>query len=368
MQSKMGNKLLLVATLLALAFVVSRSIPFTDKDLASEESLWALYEQWHEQWRSHHTLSRDLDEKLKRFNVFKVNVDFIHDFNKKDDEPYKLKLNQFADMTNQEFRAWYAGSMVEHHRIRRGSPRGTSSEGFIHAATDVPSSQDWREKGAVTAVKDQGQCGSCWAFSAVAAVEGINYIKTKKLVALSEQELVDCDTNYNQGCNGGLMDYAFEFIKRMGGITTEDNYPYTGKQGVCGIPKEKSVAAVIDGYQDVPANDENALLQAVANQPVSVAIEAAGMAFQFYSEGVFTGACGTSLDHGVAIVGYGTTQNGIKYWIVKNSWGSSWGEDGYIRMKRGVAAKHGICGIAMEASYPIKTSLHPEDVTTKDEL
>ncbi|GMP33974.1 hypothetical protein CsSME_00007055 [Camellia sinensis var. sinensis] len=198
--------------------------------------------------------------------------------------------------------------------------------------------------------------GSCWAFSTVVGVEGINQIKTKKLVSLSEQELVDCDNNENAGCNGGLTDLAFEFIKRKGGITTEENYPYNAADGTCDVSKENHPVVSIDGHENVPANDEDALMKAAANQPISVAIDAGGSDFQFYSEGVFTGGCGTELDHGVAIVGYGTTLDGTKYWIVKNSWGTEWGEKGYIRMQRGISDKEGLCGIAMEASYPIKSS------------
>ncbi|KAG6513522.1 hypothetical protein ZIOFF_023853 [Zingiber officinale] len=266
--------------LLALAFTISRCIPFTEEDLSSEDRLWALYERW----RSHHTVSRDLDEKRRRFNVFKHNIKFIHEFNKKD-EPYKLKLNAFADLTNQEFLDHYAGSKIEHHRIRRGEkPEGEFKHGHIDIYK-LPASVDWRTQGAVTPVKDQGKC--------IAAVEGINQIVTKELISLSEQELVDCDTT-DWGCNGGLMDHAFEFITDFG-------------------------------------------------------------------------PCGTSLNHGVAVVGYGATQDGTKYWIVKNSWGTSWGEQGYIRMKRGIPNNRGQCGIAMSPSYPIKASLIPSD-ESKDEL
>ncbi|XP_042503116.1 vignain-like [Macadamia integrifolia] len=341
-----------VVVLVALSFTLllglAQSFDFHEKDLETEDSLWNLYERW----RSHHTVSRDLSEKLKRFNVFKENVNFIHEFNKKD-HPYKLKLNKFGDLTNQEFRSTYAGSKVKHHSMLRGPSRATG--GFIYENFEkTPPSIDWRTKGAVTPVKNQGQCGSCWAFSTVVAVEGINQIKTKNLVSLSEQQLIDCDTGENQGCNGGLMDHAFEYIKRNGGITTEINYPYVAQDKLCDISKENSPMVTIDGHGNVPANDENALMQAVANQPVSVAIEASGYPFQFYSEGVFVGPCGTELDHGVAIVGYGKTVDGTKYWTVKNSWGADWGEQGYIRMKRRVPTKGGLCGIAMEASYPIK--------------
>lgn len=195
--------------------------------------------------------------------------------------------------------------------------------------------------------------GCCWAFSAVAAMEGITQLKTGKLISLSEQELVDCDTTgEDQGCEGGLMDNAFEFIQQNHGLSTESNYPYSGTDGTCNANKEANHAAKITGHEDVPANSESALLKAVANQPISVAIDAGGSDFQFYSSGVFTGQCGTDLDHGVTAVGYGTSSDDTKYWLVKNSWGTSWGEEGYIRMQRGVAAKEGLCGIAMQASYP----------------
>ncbi|XP_058227483.1 vignain-like [Rhododendron vialii] len=357
-------KYFLLALSLALVFGLGESFEFHEKELESEESLWDLYERW----RSHHTVSRDLDEKHKRFNVFKNNVNYVHNFNKKD-KPYKLKLNKFADMTNHEFKSVFAGSKIKHHRTLQGSSRGSGSFMYENVGV-VPPSVDWRKKGAVTAVKDQGQCGSCWAFSTVVAVEGINQIKTKKLVSLSEQELVDCDTKENQGCNGGLMELAFEFVKQRGGLAREDDYPYNAADGSCDASKANSPAVSIDGHEVVPVNNEDALLKAAANQPISVAIDAGGSDFQFYSEGVYSGACGTELDHGVAIVGYGTTVDGTKYWIVKNSWGAEWGEKGYIRMERGISAKEGTCGIAMEASYPIKSSSDNPTlpISYKDEL
>ncbi|XP_057949400.1 vignain-like [Malania oleifera] len=331
------------------------SFDFGEEDLASEESLWGLYERW----GSHHAVPRDHAEKQRRFNVFKENARYVHRVNSAADKPYKLRLNKFADMTNHEFRSSYAGSKVKHHRAFAGDRRGVAGFIYENSTGNVAASVDWRKKGAVTDVKDQGKCGSCWAFAAVAAVEGINYIKTEQLVSLSEQELIDCDVSENKGCNGGLMELAFDFIKNNG-IASEVSYPYQAQDGTCDSSKANSGTLVtINGHQNVPANDEQALMKAVVNQPVAVAIDASGSDMQFYSEGVFSGECGTEVNHGVAVVGYGRTVEGMEYWIVKNSWGSQWGESGYLRMQRGVDAEEGLCGIATEASFPIKLSSGP---------
>ncbi len=218
---------------------------------------------------------------------------------------------------------------------------------------DLPASVDWSAAGAVTPIKNQGQCGSCWSFSTTGSVEGINFIKTGTLVSLSEQQLVDCSgAEGNMGCNGGLMDNAFQYIISNNGICSEDSYPYTAAQGTC---QTCTAVATITGYQDVPANDETSLMTAIAQQPVSVAVEADQASFQFYSSGVMTAACGTALDHGVLAVGYGTDGSGNDYYKVKNSWGASWGDKGYILLGRGAAyGNNGQCGIQMQPSYPTK--------------
>lgn len=214
-------------------------------------------------------------------------------------------------------------------------------------------SVDWREHNAVTPVKNQAQCGSCWAFSSTGSIEGAHAIATGNLVSLSEQQLVDCSVAQgNHGCEGGLMDYAFTYVMSNGGITTESNYPYTATgPNTCQSSKASNHAATVASFADVPQNQEAQLIAAVTRQPVSVAIEADQSAFQFYKSGVFKDACGTQLDHGVLAVGFGTT-GGQDYWIVKNSWGTSWGQNGYILMAQHVGAT-GICGINMMSSYPV---------------
>ncbi|KAF6156447.1 hypothetical protein GIB67_001490 [Kingdonia uniflora] len=340
MGSSSQNQFLCVV-LLILGLWVSETVSRT---LHHDASMLERHEQW---MILHGRVYKDAAEKERKFNIFKDNVKLIESHNSIWERTYKLSLNKFADQTIEEFKAARNG-------YKPSLTKSTIPPTFKYEnVTAVPSSMDWRKKGAVTPVKDQGQCGCCWAFSAVAAMEGITQLKTGKLVSLSEQELVDCDVEgEDQGCNGGLMDDAFTFIQQNKGLATEVTYPYAGVDNTCNAKKAASHAAKINGHEDVPVNNEKALLKAVANQPISVAIDASGSAFQFYSSGVFTGECGTQLDHGVTAVGYGTDADGTKYWLVKNSWGAEWGESGYIRMQRDVDAKEGICGIAMASSYP----------------
>lgn len=309
-----------------------------------------MYEEW---LVKHHKVYNGLGEKDQRFEIFKDNLGFIDEHNAQN-YTYKVGLNKFADMTNEEYRNMYLGTKNDAKRNVMKIKITTGHRYAFNSGDRLPVHVDWRSKGAVAHIKDQGSCGSCWAFSTIATVEAINKIVTGKLVSLSEQELVDCDRAFNEGCNGGLMDYAFEFIVENGGIDTEQDYPYKGFEGRCDPTRKNAKVVSIDGYEDVPAYNENALKKAVSHQPVSVAIEAGGRALQLYQSGVFTGRCGTNLDHGVVVVGYGS-ENGVDYWLVRNSWGTNWGEDGYFKLERNVKKINtGKCGIAMQASYPVK--------------
>ncbi|KAL3754684.1 hypothetical protein ACJRO7_001873 [Eucalyptus globulus] len=336
-------------TLFVVWILCARPGAFPGDHLSLKSDRASLMEDRYESWLARYNRTyKSRAERLLRFQIYQANVLYV-DFINRLPLPFKLTDNGFADMTNVEFKATYLGF---HRRTNRRTDMKTNITDETDG--DMPASFDWRKEGAVTPVKDQGQCGSCWAFSAVAAVEGLNQIKTGKLVSLSEQELMDCDVGkHDQGCSGGEMDTAFSFIQRNGGITSESDYPYRGRDGSCDAAMLRSHAATISGYGDVPANDERSLEAAVARQPISVAIDAGGLEFQLYSRGIFTGICGYDLNHGVAAVGYGS-EGSRNYWIVKNSWGRDWGEDGYVRMLKGAPDRRGVCGIAMDASYPVK--------------
>jgi len=302
---------------------------------------WKEFTNFQERFSKLYSSREELDY---RFSVFRQNLVSILTHNADLSQNFTMGVNQFTDLTSQEFRDQYTGLKAE-----VGS---YGCKTFSSSASGAPSSIDWRSKNAVTSVKDQGQCGSCWTFSATGAIEGAWAISKGQLVDFSEQELVDCATGISygsHGCSGGQMQGAFKFVIEHGQCSLA-SYPYTAKDGTC---KSCSAVAHISSCSDVKPNDQVSLKAAVAQQPVAVAISADTMIFQSYSSGVITSAnCYTSLNHGVLAVGYGT-ENGQDYWLVKNSWGTSWGNNGYVKIAKSSSTNDaGVCGIAMDPSFP----------------
>eukprot|EP00043_Microstomoeca_roanoka_P006279 m.61649 g.61649 ORF g.61649 m.61649 type:complete len:340 (-) comp13351_c0_seq1:419-1438(-) len=294
------------------------------------------------------------EEEARRAVIFAENLAFIARHNAeaaKGLHTYTLGVNQFADLTNEEFRS------------RHLSPIQTAQRQLTEPVwleeTDV-NSIDWRTKGVVTPVKNQGQCGSCWVFATTAVVESAHAIATGHLVALSEQQIMDCSSPYGgMGCNGGAFDSGFKYVVANGGLDSEADYPYTGRDEPCNKQKEARHVATVSSYGYVAKYNETQLAAAVVKYgPIAVGLEADQAAFQMYTSGVFSGPCGTNIDFMAVIVGF--TED---YWIVRNDWGTAWGEEGYIMMKRGVS-QAGICGIATMAAYvipgpPLPTSTTP---------
>lgn len=300
-------------------------------------------------WKKFHgkTYSSETEETF-RSGIWLNNMKIIEKHNADKRHTYTLGMNQFGDLTLNEYKLLFLG-------LRGHYSNDTESVGSTYlepSNVKLPATVDWRTKGYVTPVKNQGQCGSCWAFSTTGSLEGQHFKKTGKLVSLSEQNLVDCSGKYgNHGCEGGLMDNAFRYIRDNHGIDTEASYPYRARDESCKF-KRADVGATDTGYVDIAHRSENALQSAVATVgPISVAIDAGHSSFQLYHSGVYNEPrCSqTQLDHGVLAVGYGT-HNGQDYWLVKNSWAKSWGMQGYILMSRN---RNNQCGIATQASYPL---------------
>jgi C1A family cysteine protease len=280
----------------------------------------------------------------QRLAIFKKNQMLIDEHNAKKDT-YFLRMNQFGDMTDEEY--------SEFVLMKKGRPIGPSKARQLKVphTFNAPAEFDWRQHNAVSPVKNQGSCGSCWAFSTVAAIEGAYAIATKNLTTFSEQQLVDCNT-VNEGCNGGWPHEALEYIIDNNGINTDKCYPYTGRDGKCKY-NPSCVGTVVSSYYNVTSGNETSLLYAVLQAPVSVAVFASSSKFRFYGGGVLqVPNCPKrvdELDHAVTAVGYGVLNN-TKYWLIKNSWGKSWGEGGYIKMARDA---DNMCGVATYAQVAV---------------
>ncbi|XP_052709425.1 procathepsin L-like [Crassostrea angulata] len=311
------------------------------------------YQPYEQAWKEFRILFnktyKTLEEESWRFEIFRENVQKIEEHNKLyhlGKKSYFLGVNQFSDLKHEEF--------LKFNGLKKTSFKNEGCSSYLSAHNlVVPDSVDWRTKGYVTDVKDQGQCGSCWSFSTTGSLEGQHYRKTGNLVSFSESQLVDCSGSFgNEGCNGGLVDSAFKYIKSVGGIESEDDYPYKPKERTCQFDDTK-VATTVSGCVDVESGSESSLKKAVSEVgPISVAIDASHSSFQSYSGGVYDepDCSSRQLDHAVLCVGYDTDDEGQDYWIVKNSWGVEWGDEGYIKMSRN---KDNQCGIASEASYPL---------------
>jgi C1A family cysteine protease len=315
------------------------------------------FEDWSNKF---HIKFLDDNHYLELFKKWRENDVFISNMNSQN-LTYTLGHNQFSGMNSDDFRVYLTWSkqVLPDSALYRTT--------FTDILTDLPKEVNWQEQGGVTQVKDQGQCGSCWSFSSTGALEGAYFNKAGELVSFSEQQLVDCDTLRNggkdHGCNGGLMDNAFSWINKNGGLCSESSYPYvsgvTKTGGTCQKTCSNIKNSQVVGFYDIPPRSDELMMSALVKQPVSIAIEADERAFQLYKSGVFTGTCGTKLDHGVLVVGYGTLDVN-DYYIVKNSWSTSWGMDGYILLGRGINPEthlpynngDGQCGLLLEASYP----------------
>lgn len=319
-----------------------------------------LFIERFERWINDYNIQYSNQRKyLDIYEKWVSNDKFIEEINSRN-LSYTLSHNQFSGMDTDDF-SNYIGRDKTSKELNVNNNNNEKNLQQSSILQTLPNTVNWVEMGAVTEIKNQGQCGSCWSFSTTGALEGAYFIKYGELLSFSEQQLVDCDNFKNggrdMGCNGGLMDNAFKWISKNGGICTEVDYPYvsgeTMKNGVCQKSCSEVMNTDIKSYVDVIPSSDDEMMSALTKQPISVAIQANQRSFQLYKSGVLSDDCGTDLDHGVLLIGYGTMNN-ENYYIIKNSWGKSWGMDGYIYLARDTKYNNGDgqCGLLLQGSYP----------------
>lgn len=331
--------------LLLQSVVSAVNFDYSSTDIQSEFNNWIIDNNKH---------YNSLDEYTYRLDVFSENYRKIISHNTQMNVGYTKRMNKFGDLTQSEFRNKYIS-----HGFRDVTNDNYCSE-YHFAGSNVSNTIDWRSvPRIVSPVKDQQQCGSCWAFSTVETYESFVALNQNGSVPqLSPQELVDCSTGYgNNGCNGGMMDGSFRYIIDKGGLCTEDEIKYRAVDDDCSVElsmcNTRYGGNIIKNCYNINSGEQLSMQEVVNRQPISIAIEADTDIFQFYSEGVITGEeCGQNLDHAVGIVGYGT-QDGIDYWIVRNSWGEGWGNNGYVYIQKDNSNNStGVCGIGMASTFP----------------
>jgi len=330
-------------TLLVLSISGLTTTSFGKKFSVHHPEMKALWGDW----KKNHTKNYADHEEPTKMSTFVENYNMIHEFNSNPNNTATLAINHFADLTEEEFRAQYTGYHPGNHSEKNLVEEKEDDERNL---ASLPSSVDWRTKGAVTPVKNQGSCNGCWAFSATGALEGLHKIKTGKLQSYSEQQLLNCNTA-SKGCAGGHTSTAFSYTAKYG-VELESTNPSVGTSGRCNFVSTKA-SKVNTGHVSVPAKNMNALLAAVVKQPVSIALNGETNALRFYKSGVLTSNCPSATNHAVLIVGY-TTVNGHQALIVKNSWGPSWGNKGYVYISTNSAANggYGVCGVLNGGGYP----------------